>query len=470
MSDFSLLVAGRLVAGDEPAVPVLNPATEKPVAEAPAASRKQVDEAISAASHAFEEWRRVPFEVRREHVCAIADTIAEHAGELARILALETGKPPAAARAEVDSTVAYFRYFTTLTLEPELIEDSDVRRVEIHREPLGVVAAIIPWNFPLLLLAFKLPPALVTGNTVIVKPATTTPLATLHLGRLLAEKLPAGVLNILSGDDDLGPRITSHPGIRKISFTGSTQTGKKVMASAAANLARVTLELGGNDPAIVLNDVDVARTAELIFASAFGNSGQVCRAVKRVYAHANIYEPLCAALEERARRAVVGDGSVGQVDFGPVQNRAQYLRVKELLEDARACGTVMAGGGAQEGVGYFIRPTVVKDVPHDSRIVCEEQFGPILPIVAFSDVEVAIKQANAGDYGLAASVWSSDLARASEIAARLEVGTVWINKHIDRMPHLPVAGAKQSGVGVELGVQGLHEFTQIKVVNASLAA
>ncbi|MGX9936510.1 aldehyde dehydrogenase family protein [Advenella kashmirensis] len=470
MSDFSLLIAGQLCAGDNPVVPVVNPATEQVCAHAPAASAQQLDAAISAASHAFDIWRHVPMAIRRDHIDTMADTIEENAEELARILALETGKPPAAARAEVDGTVMYFKYFVTLSIEPKLLEESSLRRVEIYREPLGVVAAIIPWNFPLLLLAFKVPAALLTGNTVIVKPATTTPLTTLLLGRLLVNKLPSGVLNILSGDDDLGPWLTIHPGIRKISFTGSTQTGKRVMASAARNLARVTLELGGNDPAIILKDVDVARTAKLIFASAFGNSGQVCRAIKRVYAHAAVYEELCAALSELARQAVVGDGSTGFVDFGPVQNRAQFQRLKQLLEDAHTHGTVLPGGGLLDSPGYFMRPTIVKDVAPDSRIVREEQFGPILPVMKFTDIDDAIAQANASEYGLAASVWSADLQRGQDIATRLDAGTVWINKHIDRTPHLPVAGARHSGLGVELGVEGLYEFTQIKVINASSPA
>lgn len=466
MNDLPLLIGGQCVAGDD-RLPVVNPATEAVFAHAPAASRRQLDEAVAAARAAFAAWRRTPFDVRRTLVATAADTIAEHGEELARLLTLETGKPLAAARAEVASTVNYVRHFTTLRLDPEVVEDSAVRRVELHREPLGVVAAIIPWNFPLLLMAFKLPAALLAGNTVVLKPATTTPLATLRLGQLLANRVPAGVLNVVAGGDELGPALTAHPDIRKISFTGSTETGRMVMRAAAPHLTRITLELGGNDPAIVLADADVDNTAALIFGSAFGNSGQVCRAVKRVYAHASVYERLCQQLAERARRAVVGDGLTVGVEFGPVQNRPQYERLRALLDEAEAHGTVMPGGGLMNGPGFFVRPTVVKDIAHDSRLVQEEQFGPILPVMAFTQLDEAIDRANAGPYGLAASVWTADLALAGVIAARLDAGTVWINKHIDRTPHLPVAGAKQSGIGAELGVQGLHDFTQIKVVNAS---
>jgi acyl-CoA reductase-like NAD-dependent aldehyde dehydrogenase len=469
MQDLAVLINGRLVPGAS-TMPVINPSTGAPFAQAPAASEEQLDEAVRAAGRAFATWRTTPFEERRAILLKIADTIEAHREDLAWLLTRENGKPLAAARVEIQSTVEYTRYFATLSLDDELIENSSVRRVEIQRIPLGVVAVIVPWNFPLLLLAFKLPAALLAGNTVVVKPAPSTPLATLLLARLLVDIVPPGVVNVVSGTDALGPWLTAHPGIRKVSFTGSTETGKKVMAGCAENLTRLTLELGGNDPAIVLEDVDVEATAASIFASAFGNCGQVCRAVKRVYVHASIYEAFCTALAQRAQRAVVGDGSENPVDYGPVHSQAQYRRLQALLEDARGRGVVMEGGGVVEGPGYFLRPTIVKDIDPDSRLVLEEQFGPILPVLSFDDLERTIADANNGPYGLAASVWSRDLGRARAVAARLDAGTVWINKHIDRTPHLPVAGAKHSGIGVELGLPGLHEFTQIKVVNQSAAA
>ncbi|HSW17609.1 MAG TPA: aldehyde dehydrogenase family protein [Ramlibacter sp.] len=466
LPDFELLLGGRCMGAPE-TIPVINPATGSTLVDAPSASLAQLDAAVAAAGEAFATWKTTPFERRRAVVDAIADTIAGNAEELARLLTLETGKPLAAARLEVRSTVDYFRYFTSLSMEPEILEDSETRRVELRRQPLGVVAAIIPWNFPLLLLAFKAPPALLAGNTVVIKPAVTTPLATLRLGRLVADLAPPGVFNVISGGDELGPALTAHSGVRKISFTGSTATGRRVMASAASHLTRITLELGGNDAAIVLDDADVDAIAEPIFWSAFGNSGQVCRAIKRVYAHASVYERLCDRLGERALRTVVGNGMEEGVELGPVQNLQQFARLQTLLDECHAQGTVMPGGGALSGPGFFVRPTIVRDVPADARIVQEEQFGPILPILPFTDLEQAIAQANATAYGLAASVWTRDMDRASDIAARLEAGTVWVNKHIDRTPHLPIAGAKQSGVGVELGLAGLHEFTQTKIVNAS---
>ncbi|WP_256354292.1 aldehyde dehydrogenase family protein [Variovorax sp. dw_308] len=464
-----MLIDGQLVPGAS-TMPVINPAKGVPFAHSPAASLAQVDEAVAAARRAFPAWSRTPFEARRAAVTAIADAIELHKDELADVLTLEHGKPRAQALVEVQGTVDYFRFFTTLSLTPELLEDSDMRRVEIHRVPLGVIAAIVPWNFPLLLLAFKLPAALLAGNTVVVKPAPTTPLTTLAVARLTAGLVPAGVVNVIAGTDEIGPALTAHPDVRKVSFTGSTETGKKVMAGSAARLQRVTLELGGNDPAIVLGDVDVRKTATLVFASAFGTCGQVCRAVKRVYVHASVYEAFCDALAALAQRAVVGDGAEQAVDYGPVQNAAQFERLKGLLDDARQHGEVMPGGGPVDRPGYFFRPTIVKDCEPQSRLVVEEQFGPILPVMPFDDVDEALRQANSGPYGLAASVWSADMDLAHSVASRLDTGTVWINKHIDRTPHVPVAGAKQSGVGVELGLYGLLDFTQLKVINASCPA
>lgn len=464
MTDFRMLIDGALVEGAA-LQDVINPATEEIVAAAPRADSNQINAAVAAASRAFPEWSRRPLADRAKVLLAMADVVEAHVDELARLTTLEQGKPLPNAHAEAAGVAALWRYHASLQLAPEILEDNEVRRVEVHRQPLGVVAAIIPWNFPLSLLATKIGNALITGNTVVAKPAATTPLASLRLGVLVRDIVPAGVLNIVADANDLGHVLTSHPDVRKISFTGSTATGKKVMASAASDLKRLTLELGGNDAAIVLDDADPEKTAAGLFQGAFYNSGQVCLAVKRVYADEAVYDQVVDHLAQLANAAVVGDGLEQGTQFGPLQNRAQYDRVRELLEDARRTGTIVAGGELPERPGYFIPPTIVRDIEDGSRLVDEEQFGPLLPIVRVKDEEDALRRANASSYGLGGSIWSSNTARAAALAARMESGTAWVNKHLDMGPTIPFAGAKASGVGVENGVEGLHEFTQLHVVN-----
>ncbi|MBL6749622.1 MAG: aldehyde dehydrogenase family protein, partial [Nevskia sp.] len=355
-----------------------------------------------------------------------------------------------------------------MELKPHLIEESKKRRVEVHRVPLGVVAAITPWNFPIAETCFKYPAALLAGNTVVLKPAATTPLTTLKMGELIAGILPPGVLNIVTDANDLGGVLTGHPDVRKVTFTGSTSTGKKVLASSAPTLKRVTLELGGNDAAIVLDDVDPAKIAPSIFMAAFFNAGQVCLAIKRLYVHEKVYEPLCQELAKLANATVVGDGLKEGSQMGPLQNRMQYDKVKALVEDAQAKGQVVAGGVVKDTPGFFIRPTIVRDSKEGDRLVDEEQFGPVLPLIKFSDPEDALRRANATTYGLGGSVWAKDSAKARALAARLEAGTVWINKHQDIGPTIPFGGAKQSGIGVEFAQEGLEEFTQLQVINEAL--
>ena len=465
MSNYQMLIGGRMVDGDLD-MDVINPATEQVIARCPRASLAQLDDAVAAARAAFPAWSAMAMDGRRAALVKAADTIEANASEIARILTQEQGKPLAAALEETYGAAAFFRFFASMDLPAEVLADDDTRRVEVRYRPLGVVGAIVPWNYPLILAAFKIPPALLAGNTIVVKPAGTTPLATLHIARLLAPVFPAGVLNVIADANDLGAEMTRHAGIDKISFTGSTATGAKVMAGAAATLKRVTLELGGNDAAIVLDDVDVKAVAPKLFASAFTNSGQVCIAVKRLYVPDGLYDALCAELAALADAAVVGNGLDEGTQFGPLQNRMQFERVRELLDDARQHGKVIAGGQvAGPGQGFFIRPTIVRDISDGSRLVDEEQFGPVLPVIRYGNVEEAIARANASPYGLGGSVWSTNAARAHAVAERMESGTVWVNKHLDLTPDVPFAGCRQSGVGTELGVDGLREFTQRRVIN-----
>lgn len=466
MTTYSMLIDGKLVAGSEE-FEVINPADETVVAKAPNATDLQLNEAVVAAERAFASWRKTSAAQRRELLLSIADVIEENADELIDLLVAEQGKSRKQAEREVlQQGVAGLRLRATLSLEPELVQDDEQGRVEIHYRPLGVAAAIVPWNFPFGIAIGKLATALSAGCTLILKPSPFTPLSTLRLGELIKDVVPAGVLNILSGDDSFGPKLTAHPGIRKISFTGSIATGKKVMEGAARDLKRLTLELGGNDAAIVLDDIDVEKTAGPLFMGAFINSGQTCVAIKRIYAHESVYEPLVQALGAIARRTKVGPGKDPESALGPVQNRVQYERVLKVLDSVKSGqGRIVAGGEIAEGKGYFIPPTVVADVQEGCPLVDDETFGPLLPIIKYSDVDDAIQRANASGYGLGGSVWGASEERATDIARQLDTGTAWVNQHPSLSPLVPFGGAKQSGLGAESGSEGLKGFCQLHVVN-----
>jgi acyl-CoA reductase-like NAD-dependent aldehyde dehydrogenase len=397
----------------------------------------------------------------------LADAIDAHAPQLAPLLTQEQGKPLGGAFYELMIASANIRGLAALELADAVLTEDETTRVIRQRLPLGVVAAITPWNFPVIMMVTKLTPALLAGNTIVVKPAGTTPLTTLKVGELCAEIFPPGVVNVIADANDLGNALTSHPDVAKIAFTGSTGTGRKVMASAAQTLKRLTLELGGNDAAIVLDDVDPKEIAPKLFFAAMVNSGQVCLAAKRVYVPASIYDAVSAELAKIAAAAKVGNGLEEGVEFGPVQNRMQFEKVRAIIEDARAQGQIIAGGQPHEGKGFFINPTIVSGLPDSARLVCEEQFGPVMPLLKYQHIDEAIERANASEYGLGGTVWSKSTERAVEVAKRLHTGTVWINKHLDLPPSVPYGGAKQSGFGVELGQQGLEEFTQMRILNVA---
>ncbi len=464
MMDYKLLINGELRNGDL-TMDVVNPATEEIFAIVARASKEQANEAVEAAKNAFPIWAETPLAERQARVKALADAIAARADDLARVLTGEQGKPIAEARGEVEWAAGYLGHYSSLSLDNKIIQDDEACRIEARREPLGVIAGIVPWNFPLLIACWKIGPAVLAGNTIVVKPSPTTPATTLLLGEICKEIFPAGVVNIITDANDLGPLLTSHPDVAKVTFTGSTATGRKIAASSADTLKRITLELGGNDAAIVLEDVDVKEAASKIYGGAFLNAGQVCMAIKRAYVHENIYQDMCDELSNLASQAIVDEGTKQGTTQGPMQNKMQYEKVKNLIEAARREGTIVAGGNVPDRRGYFIEPTIVKDVEDGHSIVDEEQFGPILPLIKFSDVEDVIKRANASDYGLGASVWAADISKACDIANQIESGTVWVNQHTNIGPHIPMAGYRQSGIGVEQAQEGLEEFTQMKVVN-----
>ncbi|MEH6694512.1 MAG: aldehyde dehydrogenase family protein [Hyphomonas sp.] len=461
---FSMTINGQAINGTE-TFAVENPATGKAFANAPDCTRAELDAAVAAGRAAFPGWKATPIAKRRELLNAMAGVIMQNLPELSRLLTQEQGKPHPDAEGDVGGGAFWLMESSKHEIPEHVSEDSAERHAVTRYGPIGVVAAIVPWNFPIILAAFKLGPALLAGNTVVLKPAPTTPLTTLRIGELLRGVLPDGVLNVISGSDRLGPWLTAHPGVDKVSFTGSTQTGKKVMESAAHSLKRVTLELGGNDPAIVMPDVDVEKVAEDLFWAAFRNTGQICIATKRMYIHEDVYEPLKAAFVAYAKTVKVGDGAEQGTQIGPIQNSAQYKRVLELIQDAKDNGyKFLIGGEASDVPGYFVPITILDNPPENARIVQEEQFGPVLPLLKFDNLDEVVGRANDSEYGLGASIWSSDIARAQEIATSLQAGTVWINESQHLSPHASFGGFKQSGIGVEGGQEGVLEFCQAQTV------
>ena len=466
MSDsFEMLINGRGERGAS-TFPVVNPATGEPFAQCPKADQNLLDEAVAAAKAAFPAWSSKPIEERGALVTALADRLENAMEDFARLLTTEQGKPLDQARFEMMGAIYTLRAFAGMRPERKVIrQDGDATVIE-HRTPLGVIAAITPWNFPMILLMNKLGPALVAGNTVVAKPAPTTPLTSLKFGEICRDVLPAGVVNIICDENDLGSALTSHPDVAKVAFTGSTATGKKVMQSAGAGVKRVTLELGGNDAAIVLDDVDPKLAARKVYDGAMTNAGQICVAVKRAYVPSGMYDAVCDELAILAKAAVVDDGFMQGAQVGPVQNRMQFEKVKEFLAEAAEKGTVLAGGAPLDRPGYFIPPTIVRDLPEDARLVREEQFGPLLPVLKYDDIDDVIARANDSEYGLGGTVWGADVARATEVAMQIDAGTVWVNQHLAIDPNIPFRGSKQSGLGGELGQDGLHEYTQAHIVNA----
>ena len=445
---------------------VVNPANEQVVGLVPACGTDELDRAVAAARRAFKSWSKTPIDERRAVIQQMSGIIKENADELFRLLTTEQGKPHEQAKGEIYGAAGLMAAQSTLSLEEEIIEDSDTRLHRSRRVPVGVVGGIVPWNFPVMMAMQKIAPAMLSGCTIVLKPSPFTPLTTLRIAELVKDVVPAGVVNIITGEDSLGPLITSHPDIDKITFTGSTATGKKIMEGASKDLKRITLELGGNDASIVLPDADVSKVAEQLFWSSFSNAGQICVAAKRIYIHEDIYDELSTAIAEYAKGVVVGDGAQQGTGVGPIQNKKQFDRVCELIEDAKSNGYKFLVGGDVDpsGSGYYVPITILDNPPEDARIVAEEQFGPVMPLMKFSTEEEVIARANASDYGLAGAVWTGNPDKGVEIAEQLETGTVWVNEYLHLSPFAPFGGHKQSGFGAEYGVEGLKEFTYPQVI------
>lgn len=446
---------------------VRNPAGDDIAGEAPNASLADLDDAVAAAKAAFADWSQTSDADRQAACRAVAQALGDHAEELAQILTREQGKPlnGLGSRWEMGGAQAWAAATAELSMQPKVIQDGDPGRVVLHRKPLGVVGSITPWNFPVMIAVWHILPALRSGNTVVVKPSPLTPLATLRMVEIMNKVLPAGVVNIVTGDDqavNLGAAMAAHPDIRKIVFTGSCATGQKVMQTAAPTMKRLTLEMGGNDAGIVLPDADPVAIAEGLFWGAFINNGQTCAAMKRLYVHDSIHDAVCDALVAFARNIPVGPGSEETSILGPVQNQMQFDKLSRLVADAATRGQVLLGG--QPGEGLFYPPTIIAGLKNGDALVDEEQFGPALPIIRYTDIEEAIAAANDSPNGLGGSIWTSDIAAARKLALRMECGSVWINAHGAIQPNVPFGGVKQSGLGVEFGEEGLAEYTDLQAV------
>ncbi len=466
-------IDGRQVAGEQ-WFDSFNPATGEVIGCVAQSTEAQLAQAVAAARAAQPAWEALPDAARQSALADVAKVLRENAEYLANWITREQGKPlggvgPAeipGARFEMAGCVAWTQTPAALSLEDEVVFEDDNRRDVMQRKPYGVIAAIAPWNWPLLIAIWQIIPALRAGNTVVLKPSEYTSIATLEMVRLIAAALPPGVINTVAGAGLTGAALIGQPGIDKILFTGSSWTGSHIAGSAAQMLRPTTMELGGNDAAIVLDDADPARIAKGLFWGAFLNMGQTCACIKRLYVPDSLHDAVVAELKQLALALPMGNGLEPGVAIGPIQNRRQYERIVRLVEQARAQGAVVeCGGRPAGGAGYFYPVTLVTGMVDGAALVDEEQFGPVLPIIRYSDLNAAIASANRLDLGLGASVWSSDPARAAAVAERLQAGTVWINQHGAVHPMVPFGGIKSSGWGVEFGLEGLKGVTRPKVIS-----
>ncbi|EYB21885.1 hypothetical protein FG05_11542 [Fusarium graminearum] len=463
-TEFYNLIDGKLETTKE-TLQNTNPSTLEKNHPAPVATQEDVDRAVEAAKKASESWSEVPWEERQALVTKYAEGIDALKDEFAHLLVKEQGKSLAMAHFEIMLSVQFLKGYASLPDPQRVIEDKPDCKVVTKYVPLGVAVGIVPWNFPIFLTTAKIGPALIAGNSFILKPSPFTPYCGLKLAELASQYFPSGVVQALSGDDNLGPWLTAHPGVDKISFTGSTATGKKVVASAAPTLKRVTLELGGNDPSIVCDDVDVKEVAPKIAFAALMNSGQLCMAIKRVYVHESIYDEFVKELAAAVNSFTVGDGMDEKTALGPVQNQMQFDRVKNLLADIESNGYKLAAGSTSAstaGKGYFITPTIVENPPDESRIVVEEPFGPVFPVLKWTDEADVLRRANDTDMGLSASVWTKDMEKAERLSSKIKAGTVWVNNHVQLNPAVPFGGAKHSGHGAEHGIEGIKAYCTTK--------
>lgn len=445
----------------------IDPTTKQPLWDVPVATDEDIEDAVEAANKAYESWRLTTWEQRTEKIAQFKELLEAYQAEMTALLLKETGKPKVFGSGEIASGPIWCDWHIKMK-EPTIPNFEDDNKVVVNKyAPLGVAAAICPWNFPFLLSLAKILPAVQMGNAIIVKPSPFTPYTALKLVEIAQQAFPPGLVQVLGGDDKLGPKLVDHPDIQKISFTGSIATGKKVMQAAAKTVKRVTLEMGGNDPCIVLPDADIAKVAPKVALGAFFNSGQVCIDSKRIYIHESIYKPFVEALVGVAKTLKVGDSNEEGVMLGPIQNEMQYEKVKGFFADTKEKGYKFALGAdtPEASKGYFIQPTIIDNPPDDAYIVTDEPFGPIVPCQSYSDIDEVIKRANNSKAGLGASVFGTDVAQAQAVAERIDSGSVWVNSYAQAVPQGQFGGFKESGLGTEFGNLGILAYANVKAIH-----